>query len=101
MKHLQTGHILHLERFVSLLRSIKLLPCQGEVAPSAGTEGFFTIICAMLLHNAQARQRTLPSRFLLRSSSYGGQVAIHLPLVGKELFTTNFTTIFKTSKEHT
>ena len=47
----------------------KLLPCEGEVARSAETEGFRGHL-SQSGKIAEARQRTLPSRF-----------AIHLPLV--------------------
>ena len=59
---------------------LKLLPCEGEVARSAETEGFSRLFESSWLKNAQARQRTLPSRF-----------AIHLPLVREGVFfTVNF-----------
>ena len=57
----------------SFAHHIKLLPCQGEVARSAETEGFRGHL-SQGGKIAEALQRTLPSRF-----------AIHLPLAGKEL----------------
>jgi hypothetical protein len=65
------------------MHDIKLLPCEGEVAPSAGTEGLLRLFESNGGNAAYIWPETLPS----------ATSADTFPSQGRSYFTANFTTL--------